>query len=86
MDPSKVDAIRTWPTPRSITEVRSFHGLASFYRRFVNQFSNITAPLTDCMKGTSFVWTLEVNTAFETIKAKLISAQILALPDFDVVF
>lgn len=86
VDPSKAEAIKSWPIPRSITDVRSFHGLASFYRRFVPHFSNITAPLTDCIKGSSFVWTPEAHTAFETIKAKLISAQILALPDFSVVF
>lgn len=86
VDPSKVEAIKSWPTPRSITEVRSFHGLASFYRRFVHHFSDITAPLTNCMKGTSFQWTPEAAIAFETIKQKLVSAQILALPDFSVVF
>ncbi|CAA7031690.1 unnamed protein product [Microthlaspi erraticum] len=86
VDPSKVEAIKSWPTPRSITEVRSFHGLASFYRRFVHHFSDITAPLTDCMKGSSFKWTPEAALAFETIKQKLVSAQILALPDFSVVF
>ncbi|CAA7053553.1 unnamed protein product [Microthlaspi erraticum] len=86
VDPSKVEAIKSWPTPRSITEVRSFHGLASFYRRFVHHFSDITAPLTDSMMGTSFHWTPEAEVAFETIKKKLVSAQILALYDFSVVF
>ena len=86
VDPSKVEAIKSWPTPTSVSDVRSFHGLASFYRRFVHHFSNITAPLTDCMKSTSFVWTLEANAAFETIKAKLVSTQILALPNFAEVF
>lgn len=56
VDPSKVDAIMMWPTPRSISDIRSFHGLVSFYRRFVHHFSNIAAPLTYCMKGTTFNW------------------------------
>lgn len=86
VDPGKVEAIRTWPVPTIITEVRSFHGLASFYRRFVSHFSNITAPLTDCMKGTTFTWTPEAQQAFDMIKSKLVSTQILALPDFSVLF
>ena len=84
VDPGKVEAIKSWPTPRSISDVRSFHDLASFYRRFVHHFSNIAAPLTDCMKGTT--WTPEADQAFENLKQRLVSAQILALPDFTQVF
>ena len=86
VDPSKVEAIKSWPVPKTISEVRSFHGLASFYRHFVHHFSNITAPLTDCLRGSTFVWTHEAEEAFETIKQKLTSTQILALPDFSLVF
>lgn len=86
VDPGKVESIKTWPTPTTITAVRSFHGLASFYRRFVHHFSSITAPLTDCMRGTSFVWTPEADKAFRTIKDKLTTAPILVLPDFSTVF
>ena len=87
VDPSKVDAIKTWPTPSTLSETRSFHGLASFYRRFVPQFSSLMAPLTDCIRRDGvFAWTPAAATAFETIKSKLISAPILALPDFTQVF
>lgn len=86
VDPSKVDDIKSWPNLRSISDVHSFHGLASFNHRFVPLFSNITAPLTDCMEGVNFCWTPEANIAFEAIKAKLILVQILALPDFTQVF
>lgn len=50
MDEEKVKAIQEWPTPTTISQVRSFHGLASFYKRFVRNFSNIAAPLTEVIQ------------------------------------
>jgi hypothetical protein len=47
MDPSKVEVIKNWPSPRNIFEVRSFHGLASFYRKFIRNFSGISAAMMD---------------------------------------
>lgn len=86
VDPGKVAAIQTWPTPTTVTETRSFHGLASFYRRFVPQFSGLMAPITDCIHDGHFVWTPEADHAFRIIKDKLCSAPMLSLLDFSLVF
>jgi hypothetical protein len=58
MDPEKVKAIRDWPSPRSVFEVRSIHGLASFYRKFIKNVSGICAPILDTIKKEhkSFNW------------------------------
>lgn len=82
VDESKVDAVKQWPIPRNIHEVRSFHGLVSFYRHFIPNFSTIMAPITDCMKNGKYEWTAAANEAFHQIKQKLIEAPILTLPDF----
>ena len=87
VDGAKIDAIRSWPTPQTITQVRSFLGLAGFYRRFVRDFSTIAAPLHELTKkGVSFHWGPAQDQAFDTLKARLTSAPLLQLPDFGKTF
>ena len=73
IDPKKVKAILEGPTPRSMTEVRSFHGLASFYWKFMRGFSGICGPLTQTMRGDrkEFKWTVGVDKSFNLLKEKV---------------
>jgi hypothetical protein len=84
VDNSKIVAIQNWPTPMNVSQVRSFHGRAGFYRRFVKDFSTIAAPLNElAKKGVAFVWGPAQDNAFDELKRLLTSAPLLALPDFN---
>jgi len=85
-DPEKVKAITEWPQPRTIREVRSFHGLATFYRRFIKNFSAIMVPITVCLKSEEFSWTHAASKAFIEIKRVMTEAPVMRLPDFSKAF
>ena len=82
-DPAKVEAVRSFPVPTNAKKVRSFLGLASYYRRFVPSFARIARPLHHLTKkDAEFVWTGECEEAFQRLKQLLITAPVLAYPDF----
>ncbi|XP_047148657.1 uncharacterized protein LOC124820912, partial [Vigna umbellata] len=82
VDPAKVRAVLEWESPRSVTEVRSFVGLAGYYRRFIEGFSKIVAPLTQLTrKDQPFAWTDRCESSFQELKQKLTSAPVLVIPD-----
>ncbi|XP_057811644.1 uncharacterized protein LOC131025876, partial [Salvia miltiorrhiza] len=83
VDEEKIRAIQEWPTPTNVAAVRSFHGLASFYRRFVPHFSSVAAPLTEVIKkNVEFKWGKAQEDAFQQLKYKLTHAPVLSLPNF----
>jgi hypothetical protein len=88
MDPEKVKEIKEWPSPRSIFEVRSFHGLASFYRKFIRNFSGIGAQMMDTVKKRhkSFKWTTKAKRSFNILKEKITEQPILVLSNFEKTF
>ena len=80
-DPEKIAAVKDWPAPTTVTQVRGFIGFASYYRRFIPQFSEIAFPLTNLTrKSAKFQWSEECQQAFELLKQQLISAPILSYP------
>ena len=82
-DPEKIAAVHDWSTPCNVTELRSFLGLSSYYRRYICQFADIATPLHALTnKGVAFVWTSECQVAFEALKKVLTEVPILAYPNF----
>ena len=80
-DPVKTEAVREWPVPRSVRDVRAFLGLAGYYRRFVPGFASIAGPLHAMLgKGRKFQWTPEAQQSFDSLKLALTSSPILAMP------
>ncbi len=80
MDPKKIEAVTTWPTPKSKVEVQSFLGFANFYRRFIEGYSRIASPLTDLTrKDIPFVWTEKAEKAFKKLKELFTSQPVLVM-------
>lgn len=83
VDPEKIEAVRSYPAPRNLKDLRSFLGMTGYYRRFVESYASIASPLYRLTKSdVPFVWTEACEKAFQQLKEKLITAPILAYPDF----
>jgi hypothetical protein len=84
VDSSKVKDILEWKPPTTVHQVRSFLGLAGYYRRFILDFSKIVKPITSLLKNdTKFDWSSRYNEAFEHLKVLLTTAPVLAQPDIE---
>jgi len=82
VDLAKVEAVVKWESPKSATKIRSFVGLAGYYRRFIEGFSKVVAPLTQLtQKDEPFTWTNKCEESFQELKRRLMSAPILVIPD-----
>lgn len=87
-DPEKIEPIMSYPTPKTVKEVRRLLGMVGWYRRFIKDFSTITAPITELLKKdkVKFVWTGGAAKALENLKRALVTTPILATPDYSLPF
>ena len=82
VDPAKIEAVTEWQSPSNVKEVRSFLGLAGYYRKFVEGFSSIARPMTQLLKkDKKFEWTLKCEESFQELKKRLTTTPVLATPD-----
>ena len=82
LDPEKVKAIMSWKRSKSVFEIRSFFGLARYYRRFIEDFSRLAAPMTKLTrKEVKFEWNDSCEMAFQELKQRLTSAPVLVVPN-----
>jgi hypothetical protein len=79
----KIQAIMEWPTPKTLTELRGFLGICTYYKKFVKGFSQLCAPLTDLTKKGAFKWSEEAQFTFDKMKKVMSTCPVLALQDFN---
>jgi hypothetical protein len=81
VNPIKVESVLEWEAPKNVKQIRGFLVMAGYYRRFIEGFSKIAGPMTKLLrKNTQFVWTEECEASFQTLKEKLTTAPVLAVP------
>nr|AAV31295.1 putative polyprotein [Oryza sativa Japonica Group] len=82
VDPSNVESVLSWKQPKTVSEIRSFLGLAGYYRRFIENFSKIARPMTRLLqKEVKYKWTEDCERSFQELKKRLVTAPVLILPD-----
>ena len=87
VDPEKISCIMDYPTPKTVKDIRRFIGMAGYYRRFVPNFSQLSAPLTDLIKSKGKIgWTEKADKAFNELKSRLIETPILTAPNWEKLF
>ena len=85
-DPGKIRVMTEWPVPSTIKQLRGFLGLTGYYRRFIKHYGLISKQLIELLKKNAFKWSEQAQEAFDKLKAAMVSALILALPDFSLPF
>jgi hypothetical protein len=86
VDLKKVEVMKDWTHPKTIKILHGFMGLIVYYRKFVQNYGNIEAPLTTLLKKNYFTWTLADDLAFQALKVIMCTTPVLALPDFTKTF
>ncbi|KAJ0028630.1 hypothetical protein Pint_35011 [Pistacia integerrima] len=82
VDNKKIECIQSWPFPSSLKALRGFLGLTGYYRKFIQNYGKLAAPLTNMLKKDSFHWNHEARQAFDALKQAMVNPPVLSLPDF----